>query len=48
MTKAWQLAEDAIRECGPNMTRDEFGVYAWCSIDLERAAWDIYKSIRVH
>jgi hypothetical protein len=48
MDTVWTLAADAYFDCGPSMTREQFGVYAWCRADLEEAAWQVYKSITLN
>ena len=45
---AASLASDAYEQCGPGMSRDEFGIFAWCHPALEAAAWDIYSTMKLH
>lgn len=44
----WDLAADAFFDCGPGLTREQFGVYAWCHPNIEEWAWVVYKTMRRH
>lgn len=48
MTSAHELAAEAFEHCGPTLTREQFGVFAWCAADLEARAWAIYASMLKH
>jgi hypothetical protein len=40
-----QLAHDALDDCGPMMSREQFGTYAWTYPKLEAAGWAAYRRI---
>jgi hypothetical protein len=43
--QAERLAHDALEDCGPTLTREQFGIYAWTDDKLEAAGWDAYCRI---